>query len=107
MNKIIDLQKRVEELSKEICAYCKPLILDKNFSKEVRQLLSSETDLRLSVEMILEVESKKEADEKIIIAKEEAEIILYFLTQINSKTKNKAKSIIDNTKQIIDILNTL
>lgn len=52
MNKIIDLQKRVEELSKEICAYCKPLMLDKNFSKEVRQLLSSETDLRLSVEMI-------------------------------------------------------
>lgn len=107
MNKIIDLQKRVEKLSKDICAYCKPLMLDKNFSKGVRQLLSSETDLRLSVELIMEVQSRKEAEEKVIIAKEEAEIILYFLTQINSKTQDKAKSIIEDTKQIIDILNSL
>lgn len=107
MNKIVELQKLAEEISSDICSFCKPLMLNKAYSKEVRQLLSSETDLRMSIEMIMEVESKKEAQEKIQIAKEESQIILYFLERIQKITPKNPNLIIEKTKHIIEVLNAL
>lgn len=107
MNKILDLQEKSDLLSSMICSFCKPLILNKEYSKEIRQLLSSESDLRLSIEFIMEVKTDKEMREKIILAKEEADIILYTLIQMKKRKINDISPIIENTKNFIGILNTL
>ncbi|MCK9162822.1 MAG: hypothetical protein WCR29_02685 [Bacteroidales bacterium] len=104
MNNIIDLQKQADELSTKICSFCKPLILSPLYKEQVRQLLSSETDLRLSIEYSMEAETKEEALEKISLAKQEAEIILYILIQLNKEKPNEVVKIIEIAKIIISTI---
>ncbi|MDD2487846.1 MAG: hypothetical protein PHE13_01945 [Bacteroidales bacterium] len=107
MNQILDLQQKSNLLSSMICTLCKPLMLNKEFSNHVRQLLSSESDLRLTIDLIMEVKTEKEMREKITLAIQESEIILYTLMQMDKKKINNISPIIEQTNEIIGILNTL
>ena len=107
MNQILDLQQKSSLLSSMICTLCKPLMLNKEFSNQVRQLLSSESDLRLTIDLIMEVKTEKEMREKITLAIQESEIILYTLMQMDKKKINNISPIIEQTNEIIGILNTL
>ncbi|MDD4528281.1 MAG: hypothetical protein WC108_06950 [Bacteroidales bacterium] len=107
MNQILDLQQKSNLLSSMICTLCKPLMLNKEFSNQVRQLLSSESDLRLTIDLIMEVKTEKEMREKITLAIQESEIILYTLMQMDKKKINNISPIIEQTNEIIGILNTL
>lgn len=107
MNDILALQKQADELSTKICSFCKPLMLSTQHKNQVHQLLSSEADLRLSIELAMEVKTKKDFLEKLSLAQEEAEIILYMLMQFKeekineiSPMKELAKKIINTIKQI-------
>ncbi|MFA6200993.1 MAG: hypothetical protein WC679_11375 [Bacteroidales bacterium] len=107
MNDILALQKQANELSTKICSFCKPLMLSTQHKNQVHQLLSSEADLRLSIELAMEVKTKKDFLEKLSLAQEEAEIILYMLMQFKeekineiSPMKELAKKIINTIKQI-------
>jgi hypothetical protein len=82
-------------------------MLNKEFSNQVRQLLSSESDLRLTIDLIMEVKTEKEMREKITLAIQESEIILYTLMQMDKKKINNISPIIEQTNEIIGILNTL
>ena len=107
MNQILDLQQKSNLLSSMICTLCKPLMLNKEFSNHVRQLLSSESDLRLTIDLMMEVKTEKEMREKITLAIQESEIILYTLMQMDKKKINNISPIIEQTNEIIGILNTL
>lgn len=107
MNQILDLQQKSSLLSSMLCTLSKPLMLNKEFSNQVRQLLSSESDLRLTIDLIMEVKTEKEMREKITLAIQESEIILYTLMQMDKKKINNISPIIEKTNEIIGILNTL
>jgi hypothetical protein len=107
MNDILALQKQANELSTKICSFCKPLMLSTQYKNQVHQLLSSEADLRLAIELAIEVKTKKDFLEKLSLAQEEAEIILYMLMQFKeekineiSPMKELAKKILNTIKQI-------
>lgn len=107
MNKIIDLQEKSDKLSSSICTLSKPFMLTKEHSQEIRQLLSSESDLRLGIEFITEGKTQKELQENIILVKQEADIILYSLMQLKKKQVKDISPIIAEIEEIISILNTL
>ncbi|SRR5690554_6830623 len=104
MGNIIELNKLIEELSEEICAFAKPLILDKDHKESIRQILSSETDLRLGVEMIMEADTQELLIQNIQLTKEEAQIILYTLNKF--KEDDEVVSMKEKTNKIINIIET-
>jgi len=104
MNDILALQKQADELSTKICSFCKPLMLSTQHKNQVHQLLSSEADLRLSIELAMEVETKKDCLEKLSLAKEETEIILYILMQFNEEKINEISPMKKLAQEIIGII---
>lgn len=82
-------------------------MLSVEFRSQVRQLLSSEADLRLTIELAMVVETSKEMKEKITLAKEEAEIILYILSQMDDSKIGELKPMKAMTTTIIKEIESL
>lgn len=82
-------------------------MLSVEFRSQVRQLLSSEADLRLTIELAMEVETSKEMKEKITLAKEEAEIILYTLSLMDDSKIGELKPMKAMTTTIIKEIESL
>lgn len=107
MNKIIDLLEKSDSLSTMICSFSKPFMLTKEHSTEIRQLLSSESDLRLGLEFITEGKTEKELKQNILLVTQEAEIILYTLMQLDKMGLKETLPMIDKAKEIVAIIKTL
>ena len=104
---ILDLEKQAEELSSQVCSFSKPLVLSPEYKEEIHQLLSSESDLRLSIEYAMEVETKAEAQDKLSLAKEEAEIILYTLIKLKKTNLKEVNKIIEIAKSVIETIDKI
>lgn len=86
MQEIVELDSLGKKISEKICEYCKPLMLQSGERKERTRLLSCETDLQLSLQYALEADSAAGCIEKLLLTKEECEIIIYTLKGLKQKT---------------------
>lgn len=86
MQEIVELDSLGKQISEKICEYCKPLMLQSEERKERTRLLSCETDLQLSLQYALEADSAVGCIEKLLLTKEECEIIIYTLKGLKQKT---------------------
>lgn len=99
MNPIIEIENKIEQFTTELIQFCKPLMLNKKYSSAVSQLLNCESNIRMTVEFAKTVETSKECHEKLILTKEELQLMKYFLKSLqnyDNKTVTHLLDIIEN-----------
>ena len=83
-NPIIDIESKIESFTTELIQFCKPLMLNKKYSSAVSQLLNCESNIRMTIEFAKTVETSKECYEKLMLTKEELQLMDYFLKSLQN-----------------------
>ena len=106
-NPIIDIESKIESFTTELIQFCKPLMLNKKYSSAVSQLLNCESNIRMTIEFAKTVETSKECYEKLMLTKEELQLMDYLFKSLQNYDNETVTNLLGKTAEILSDIEPL